>query len=282
LYYFSYSTNPATGMRIDYMTSSSPTSGYTYRGVIGGQPPSNSGNNNHHSDFELAGNWYHAYHQRLIAEQSGIATTYRRNLGLERLDFSADGAIQQVIYTTDGVTQLSTLNPYLRVEAETTNAQSGIETEPCSEGGMDVTNIDNGDFVKVRGVDFGAGAKAFSARVAAESGGGSIELHLDSPDGTLIGTCPVAATGGAQTWATATCEVTSASGVKDLYLTFTGGSSPLFSVNHWQFTALDAAPDPAGCGCFVAGSSRSAGTPVALVVASLLACCARRQRRRFA
>ena len=35
IYYFSYSTNSSAGLRIDYMTSNSPISGFTYRGVIG-------------------------------------------------------------------------------------------------------------------------------------------------------------------------------------------------------------------------------------------------------
>jgi len=127
--------------------------------------------------------------------------------------------------------------PYVRVEAETLNAQSGIETEPCSAGGMDVTDLANGDWIKVRGVDFGsAGATGFSASVASTATGGSIELRLGSPTGTLIGTCAVPNTGGAQTWAMTTCPVSGATGVKDLYLRFTGTSSPLFNVDYWQFT----------------------------------------------
>jgi arabinoxylan arabinofuranohydrolase len=259
LYYFTYSTNSASGLNIDYMTSSSPTSGFTHRGTVAGQPPSNN-NNNHHSDFVFNGTWYHAYHNRSVATQAGISTTYRRNLGLERLNFNADGTIQQVTYTTDGVTQLANLNPYIRVEAETTNAQSGIETEPCSEGGMDVTNINNGDWIKVRGVDFGTGAKSFSARVASASSGGNIELRLDSPTGTLIGTCVVASTGGAQTWADSTCPVTGATGVKDLYLKFTGGSSLLFSVNYWQFTSVDGSAGGAGGAGGADGTGGAAGS----------------------
>jgi arabinoxylan arabinofuranohydrolase len=243
LYYYSYSTNPAAGLRIDYLTSTNPTSGFTYRGVAAAQPPSND-NNNHHAIFELNGSWYHAYHNRVVATQAGVPTTYRRNLGLERLGFNSDGTIQEVTYTTDGVPQLANLDPYVRVEAETTNAQSGIETEPCSAGGMDVTDLQSGDWLEVRQADFGAsGAAAFSASVSSVAGGGSIELHLDSPGGALIGTCTVPDTGGAQSWALATCPVSGATGVHDLYLQFLGDSPLLFSVDYWQFT-----PDAAGEG----------------------------------
>lgn len=235
LYYLSYSTTPATGQRIDYLTSSSPTSGFTYRGVVADQPPSNNNNNNHHATFEFNGGWYHAYHNRVVATAAGIPTTYRRNLALERLELSADGTIQQVTYTMDGVPQLGSASPYVRVEAETLNAQSGIETEPCSAGGMNVTDVQAGDWIKVRGVDFGtSGAQGFSASVASAEGGGNIELRLDSSSGTVIGSCTVPSTGGPQSWAVTTCAVAGATGVHDLYLTFAGVAP--FNMDYWQFT----------------------------------------------
>lgn len=255
LYYLSFSTTPGAGQRIDYMTSSSPTSGFTYRGVVGGQPPSNS-NNNHHSIFVFGESWYHAYHNRIVATQAAIPTTYRRNLALERLDYNPDGSIQQVMYTADGVVQLASLNPYARVEAETFNAQSGIETEPSSEGGMNVTDLQSGDWVRLRGVDFGAdGAEAFGASVASATSGGAIELRLDSPDGMLIGTCTVPGTGGAQSWTITICPVSGATGVHDLYLTFTGDGAPLFNVDYWQFAAVGGAADGGAMGSPSGGAS---------------------------
>jgi arabinoxylan arabinofuranohydrolase len=101
---------------------------------------------------------------------------------------------------------------------------------------MDVTNIQNGDYIKVKSVDFGTGATSFSARVASSTSGGSIELHLDNLTSSSIGACAVTGTGGAQTWKTlSSCPVTSATGVHDLFLRFTGGSGDLFNVNWWKF-----------------------------------------------
>lgn len=236
-YYLSYSTNPANGLRIDYLTSDSPTGPFTYRGVVAEQPPRNN-NNNHAAIFELNGGWYHVYHNRAVAMDAGIPPVYRRNIAIEQLEYNADGTIQPVAYTTDGVPQVHNLDPYARVEAETMGAQSGIETEPCSEGGMNVTAIEDGDWIRIRGVDFGnPGATEFRARVAsAGGGGGTIELRLDSGSGTLIGNCDVPGTGGAQTWSTVTCAITGAAGVHDLYLRFTGGDGALFNLNWWQFT----------------------------------------------
>ena len=83
-----------------------------------------------------------------------------------------------------GAPQVGTLNPYVRQEAETIAWESGVETEPSSEGGMNVGCIENGDYIKVKGVAFGTGATSFTARVASATSGGRIELRLDSATGT--------------------------------------------------------------------------------------------------
>jgi arabinoxylan arabinofuranohydrolase len=101
---------------------------------------------------------------------------------------------------------------------------------------MDVGFIENGDYVKVKGAAFGAGAASFSARVASATAGGRIEVRLDGVNGTLVGTCTVRGTGGWQAWTTVSCPVTGAVGTHDLYLRFAGGSGFLFNANWWQFS----------------------------------------------
>jgi len=233
-YYFSYSTTPKAQMRIDYLTSENPTNGFIYRGVVADQPPLNN-DNNHAAQFEFRGHWYHVYHNRIVAKQAGIPTGFRRNLAIEEFHFNEDGTIQKVQYTTNSVAQLGHLDPYARVEGETFQAQSGVETEPCAAGGMNLTDLDNGDWIKLVGVDFGTkGAKQFTARVASAEGAGSIELRLGSPEGTLVGSCKVPATGGWQKWQIATCKLTGAIGVQDLCLKFTGAPQPLFNLDYWR------------------------------------------------
>ncbi len=242
VYYYSYVTQPAS--HIDYMTSTtSPISGFAYRGVVLPNNGSiNNWNNVHGAIFDFGGKSYVAYHNRYISNTIQIGpTNSKRNLALDELSYNPDGTIQQVTWTTDGVTQLVAVNPFVRQEAEMFNMDSviqtgGIETEPCSEGGMDVTAIASGDWIRVKGVDFGAGASGFTARVASGAAGGNIELRLDSTGGTLIGTCAVTSTSGWQTWATATCSVAGATGIRDLYLLFTGGSGSLFNFNWWSFS----------------------------------------------
>lgn len=102
---------------------------------------------------------------------------------------------------------------------------------------MNVGWIENGDWIKVKGVAFDRGATSFTARVASAGSGGAIELRLDGPTGTVVGSCNVPVTGGWQTWTSVSCPVNGATGTHDLYLKFTGGGGYLFNVNWWQFNA---------------------------------------------
>ena len=109
-------------------------------------------------------------------------------------------------------------------------------TETCSAGGLDVGNIEKGDYIKVKGVDFGNGANKFTASVASATEGGTIEIHTDSVSGPIIGTCKVSNTGGWQQWQ----EITSSVNVKgehDLYFVFNGGDGYLLNMDWWKFTS---------------------------------------------
>jgi arabinoxylan arabinofuranohydrolase len=235
VYYFSYSTQPKAEMRIDYLTSKNPVSGFEYRGIVATQPPINN-NNNHACEFEFKGKWYHIYHNRNVAKKAGIPTGFRRNIALETFDYNTDGSIKTVVYTTDGPQQIAPVNPYERFEGETFSDQQGVETEPCNAGGMYLTAIENKDWIKVSGVDFGAkGPSHFNADVASDSQGGTIELRLGSPEGRLIGSCKVPNTGGWQNWQSLTCDVAKTTGSQDLFLVFVGGEGQLLNLNFWKF-----------------------------------------------
>jgi hypothetical protein len=141
-------------------------------------------------------------------------------------------------------------------EAESYNSQSGIATETCGEGGLDVCNIENGDWIAFNNFNFSNNPTGFQARVASATSGGNIEIRLDSSTGTLLGTCAVAGTGGWQTYTTATCSVSGATGTHTLYLKFTGGSGYLFNVNWFQFTG-SGGPTPTRTNTPTAGPSQT-------------------------
>ena len=235
IYYFSYSTNPSNGMRIDYLMSRDPVRGFTYGGVLAPQPPENS-NNNHQAVFLYRGVWYEAYHNRSAARHAGIPTGFRRNLAIDTFDYNPDGTIRPVKCTEDGVLQVGHLNPRTKVEAETFASQHGIHTEPCPAGGMNLCDIDNNDWVTIRGADFGAQSPAkFAIRAASARNGGKIEIHIGGPDGPLAGTCPISATGGTANWQTMSTPVSGLHGVQDITLRFTGDGADLFRLDSWIF-----------------------------------------------
>jgi arabinoxylan arabinofuranohydrolase len=238
IYYYTYCNRFEVGAAIYCETNSNPTNGFVPQGTVLANPPQNVNNNNHHAIVSYLGNWYIAYHNRAAALANGLSNgdaVYKRSLCLDAINYNANGSIQQVTATTDGLTQLKNLDPYTRVEGETVHRQSGIKTEVGSEGGLNVTSITNGSWIRIRGVNFSSGASTFYARVASAGGGGNIELRLDSLAGTLVGTGAVSPTGGWQNWTTVSCNVSNTAGVHDLYLKFTGGAGNLFNLNWWQF-----------------------------------------------
>ncbi|GAA0835763.1 family 43 glycosylhydrolase [Streptosporangium amethystogenes subsp. fukuiense] len=215
---------------IAYSTAPSATGPWTYRGTI--MPRQGGSFTNHAGIADFNGGSYFFYHNGALPGGGG----FTRSVAVEKFTYNADGTFPTINMTTAGPPQLGTLNPFVRQEAETIAWASGVETEASTEGGMNVGFIENGDNIKVKGVGFGTGASSFTARVASGSSGGSIELRLGSATGTLVGTCAVPGTGGWQNWTTVTCPVSGATGTRDLYLRFTGGSGYLLNLNWWQFT----------------------------------------------
>lgn len=235
LYYLAYASSIPES--IHYAMSSSPTGPWTYKGCIMAVQSKSSGNHPGIADFN-GKSYFFGFNEGL--PNSG---TYKRSVCVKPFTYNSDGTIPKLQeFSTTDTAQNGTLNPFKQTEAETICWESGVETESCSEGGMDVAYIENGDYIKVKGVDFGTGAASFEARVASDTSGGKIELHLDSPTGTLVGTCAVSGTGGWQSWTTKSCDVSGATGTHDLYFKFTGGSGNLLNFNWWKFNAYE--PEP--------------------------------------
>ena len=140
--------------------------------------------------------------------------------------------------TTINATGSSTISAFSTIQAESYSSMSGVQTETCSEGGLDVGYINNNDWIRFGSVDFGSGVSGFSARVASNTTGGTIKLRIDAAGGTQIGSCNVANTGGWQTWTTVSSSASGVTGVHDLYLTFSGTTTDyLFNLNNFVFTA---------------------------------------------
>ncbi len=125
------------------------------------------------------------------------------------------------------------------IEAESCTDSKGVQTENCSEGGSDVAYIENGDYIGFRDIDFAGGTDSLSFRIGAQSGGSTLEVHLDSPDGALIGSMEVGSTGGWQTWKTQTCAIEKQTGTHDVYFVFKGGEGYLYNLNWWTVNSTE-------------------------------------------
>jgi hypothetical protein len=259
LYYIVYPAD-STPEKISYTTSTGPLGPWMYGGdIMAKESGAGSSFTNHPGVIDYKGHSYFFYHNGALPGGGG----YKRSVCVEEFTYGANGSIPMITMSTKGPAPVATLNPYVQVEAETIAFSAGLKTETCSEGGIDVTQISNGDYIKVRNVDFGTGATSFDARVASAASGGSIEIHLDSQTGTLLGTLAVPGTGGAQTWMTKSCTISGAAGIHDLFFKFTGGSgATLFNFNWWRFTPKDPLPDggmPDGGGGGTGGGGGAGG-----------------------
>jgi len=112
-----------------------------------------------------------------------------------------------------------------RVKANNFAEQHGIQKAPCSEGGECIGWIDQGDWVRYEKIELGQRCRQIEIRAASATRGGIIEIHLDAPDGELLGTCAVPNTGGWQAWSSFNAKIKSTSGIKTLCLVFRGPHS---------------------------------------------------------
>ncbi len=105
------------------------------------------------------------------------------------------------------------------IQAEHIDDGSGVDAS-----GSVLTSADDGDWAKYAGIDFGDGVDRFEAILSSGSPGNDVEVRLDGPSGTLLGTLTVEDTGGYDTFSRQAIAVSSASNVHDVYLRFVGGS----------------------------------------------------------
>lgn len=230
LYYMTYAAEGIPEY-ISYSTAPSAEGPWTYKGQIM-KRADHLAFTNHAGIIDFKGNSYIFYHDQDLSKGEG----FKRSVSVEQFTYNADGSIPLIEPTKEGVVNsISFLNPYSRIQAETIAFSEGLKTSTDNKSGVYVSNIDNGDYIKVRSVDFGKGAKTFEISVAAIADGGSIEIRIDGVNGKLLGTCGIKNTGGMQTWVTQTCKISKVNGVHDVYFVFKGGEGNLFNFDCWKF-----------------------------------------------
>ena len=222
---------------ISYSTASNPAGPWKYAGVI--MPLSDTKSfTNHCGVADFNGHSYFFYHTGKLPKGGGFG----RSVAVEEFQYNADGSFPTILPTDEGVKPIAEFNPFRKVEAETMAFSKGIKTEQNDQIGVYVTEIHNGDYIKLQNVAFGNKLpRTFKARVASGLRGGQIEIRTDSLGGQLLGTLNVPGTGGWENWQTLTLDLTAkASGTHDLFFVFTGRKGPkLFNFDWWEMQGLE-------------------------------------------
>ena len=221
---------------LGYAMSDSPTGPWEWKGYI--MEPTQRDRGNHPGICDFKGHSYVFGQNYDLMHLDTYVHHERRSVSATEITYNADGTIQKVPYWLDQepMKQLHWLNPYQRVEAETMawgyglkSAKMGIENTgvvkdmPASTGkrNMYIFDINDGEYIRLRGVNFAKGAKQFSIVAAAAANAGcTITLRIDSPKGEVIGTTVVKSTGSVEKYKPFTAKVKNASGVHDLYICF--------------------------------------------------------------
>ena len=242
---------------IGYAMSEGPEGPWEYKGHIMDHTVRTRGN--HPGIIDYKGKSYVFGLNYDIMHLKTFAHAEQRSVSLAEMHYNPDGTIQEVPYFLDNIVeQIKPFDPYGnnvtgRVEAETMAWGYGLKTSRMDEdsslasddlrevkhtfnyNNMYVHDIDNGEFILVRGVDFGKkGARKFMASVGSE-GIGCIEIHLDSKDSPAVAVVPISPTGGAKEFNIFTEKIKGRiRGTHDLYLVFTGVGKNLFNFDWWR------------------------------------------------
>ena len=252
-YYYSYCSNWQVSAeatkelgfgiaQIVYMTSDNPMGPFTLQGPILRNPGDFFGSygNNHHCIFQFKDKYYIAYHTQMLESRLGISGGYR-STNINELKVNEDGSLASVFADEVGVDQVSKLNPYSKVEAETMATMAGISTTQCDamsilygSGNMAVNEIDTGDWIALKGVDFGTeGANKFTVSVnLPKESIGAIQIRKDQLFGEVIGYVELTTDNKDEYVEITEQLLATVTGEHDLYFVFYGTE---YSLDYWYF-----------------------------------------------
>lgn len=225
---------------IGYAMSDSPTGPWEHKGHIMNHTPRTRGNHPGIIDYKGKSYCFGLNYDIFRLETSRHAE--RRSVSVAEMQYNADGTIQELPYFQDcKLEQISSFNPYRKVEAETMAWGYGLKTTPKNLWSRDrwnqlVTDIDNDEYLMVKGVDFKKGASLFKVSASCHLYGGNLEIHIDSAEGPCIGTVNITNTKSELKEFETT--VKNVKGIHDLYFVFKGSKAQkknLFMLDWWEF-----------------------------------------------
>lgn len=220
---------------IGYAMSDSPTGPWKTKGYI--MRPTERTRGNHPGIMDYKGKSYvFGLNYDLLKLETN--THYeRRSVSVAEMHYNEDGTIQEVPYWADTkLEQIGTFNPFRKVEAETMAWGYGLKTAPNADKSLSVVDVNNGEYICVRGVNFGKNkARRFEVS-ALPLEGGNLKIRLDAPDGKIVGNVNIPKGNETSEYELYSCEVNAVSGIHDLYLSFEGeNNKDLFELDYWKF-----------------------------------------------
>lgn len=229
LYYMVYAAG-GVPEHMAYSTSENINGPWKYRGRI--QNEAENSFTIHGGSIEFKGRNFMFYHNGILPNGGG----FHRSSCVEEFTFGENGEIPFIPFTKEGVkTPAGTLNPFQRVEAETMAYSYGLKTDRLDGTEHFVTSIHNGDWIKLRAVDFGEG-KARSLKAAFQNikAGGTVEFFIDNLGGDPIARLQVTTVKNKQVVPTRLLK--EVSGVHDLYILFRNMDGEMFDFDWWQLS----------------------------------------------
>ncbi len=198
----------------------------------------------------------HDQHSHPLNQLTGCAGTVQTPASTGHSDADDLYLLINASYTDNGApgvapltsTASHRLRPKLQ-QAEFFSTQSGVTTQSTADvsgGGLDLSSIDDGDYISFTPVNL-LNISAVSYRVASAGTGGTIEVRVDSPTGALISTAGVQPTGSWQTYMGVNAPITDPGGTHELFFVFVRnpGDTNLFNLNWIDFNGTGvAAPGP--------------------------------------
>ncbi len=242
-YYLAYASS-CCPEGIGYAMSKNPLGPWEYKGHIMNHTPRTRGN--HPGIIDYKGKSYSfGLNYDVFRLKTGRHAEQRSVSAAEMTD-NPDGTIQELPDVQDcQLGQLDWVNPDRQVEAETMAWGYGLKTQPKNQWAQKnrwnqvVTNVDEGKYILVKGVDFRKGASNFEVSASCHMFGGSIEIRLDGVNGQCIGKVDISNT--KDEYKTFSTRVKKVKGVHDLYFVFKGGNiqkQNLFFLDWWKFSEL--------------------------------------------
>jgi hypothetical protein len=166
------------------------------------------------------------YHNGALPNGGG----FHRSACVEEFTYNADGTIPFIPFTKQGPDPVGVVNPYERVEAETMAWSWGVKTDRLAGFEHYVTQIHNGDWIKIREVDFGQDSPdEIELEILNFRTPGVVEFYVDALGGNPFASLDIRDSGAMET-----SIARPVTGMHDVYVLFRGGDDQLFDFDWWQ------------------------------------------------